>query len=206
MAATMITVGGTHESMPTPRPWMTTVAAPVLPRSVIDRTGAKSNEVKYSVTLPIIMPATRPMMTQPNDFISSSHAQMPAAAPTKRKPARYMPFSRAHMRPAMLVFLPLLPVSLVDTAKQPIIEQTIPEADRKNGRRILSDDLSCAPRVAAAMIDPTYDSKRSAPMPATSPTLSPTLSAITAGLCGSSSSIPASSLPTRSAPTSAALV
>ena len=27
---------------------------------------------------------------------------------------------------------------------------------------------------AAAMMDPTYDSKRSAPMPATSPTLSPT--------------------------------
>ena len=58
--------------------------------------------------------------------------------------------------------------------------------------------------VAAAMIEPTYDSKRSAPMPATSPTLSPTLSAITAGLCGSSSSMPASTLPTRSAPTSAA--
>lgn len=43
-------------------------------------------------------------------------------------------------------------------------------------------------------------------MPATSPTLSPTLSAITAGLRGSSSGIPASTLPTRSAPTSAALV
>ena len=43
-------------------------------------------------------------------------------------------------------------------------------------------------------------------MPATSPTLSPTLSAITAGLRGSSSGIPASTLPTRSAPMSAALV
>src|SRR6202020_843960 len=39
-------------------------------------------------------------------------------------------------------------------------------------------------------------------MPAQSPTLSPTLSAITAGLRGSSSGIPASTLPTRSAPTS----
>ena len=46
----------------------------------------------------------------------------------------------------------------------------------------------------------------SAPIPATSPTLSPTLSAITAGLRGSSSGIPASTFPTRSAPTSAALV
>ena len=46
----------------------------------------------------------------------------------------------------------------------------------------------------------------SEPMPATSPTLSPTLSAITPGLRGSSSGMPASSLPTRSAPTSALLV
>ena len=43
-------------------------------------------------------------------------------------------------------------------------------------------------------------------MPATSPTLSPTLSAIQAGFLGSSSGIPASTLPTRSAPTSAAFV
>ena len=43
-------------------------------------------------------------------------------------------------------------------------------------------------------------------MPAQSPTLSPTLSAIVAGLRGSSSGIPASTLPTKSAPTSAALV
>ena len=43
-------------------------------------------------------------------------------------------------------------------------------------------------------------------MPATSPTLSPTLSAIVAGLRASSSGIECSTLPTRSAPTSAALV
>ena len=43
-------------------------------------------------------------------------------------------------------------------------------------------------------------------MPAQSPTLSPTLSAMVAGLRGSSSGMPASTLPTRSAPTSAALV
>src|ERR1700722_140639 len=43
-------------------------------------------------------------------------------------------------------------------------------------------------------------------MPAQSPTLSPTLSAMTAGLRGSSSGMPASTLPTRSAPTSAPLV
>src|SRR6056297_1441904 len=66
--------------------------------------------------------------------------------------------------------------------------------------------LEETPRVMAAIIDPTYDSKRSAPIPATSPTLSPTLSAITAGFLGSSSGIPASTFPTRSAPTSAAFV
>ena len=58
-----------------------------------------------------------------------------------------------------------------------------------------------APTFSAAV-----DSKRSAPLPAQSPTLSPTRSAITAGFLGSSSGIPASTLPTRSAPTSAALV
>ena len=46
----------------------------------------------------------------------------------------------------------------------------------------------------------------SEPIPATSPTLSPTLSAITPGFLGSSSGIPASTFPTRSAPTSALLV
>ena len=57
-----------------------------------------------------------------------------------------------------------------------------------------------------AMIEPTYDSKISAPIPAISPTLSPTLSAIVAGFRGSSSGIPASTLPTKSAPTSADFV
>ena len=57
-----------------------------------------------------------------------------------------------------------------------------------------------------AIIEPQYDSKISEPIPATSPTLSPTLSAITPGFLGSSSGIPASTLPTRSAPTSALLV
>ena len=57
-----------------------------------------------------------------------------------------------------------------------------------------------------AIIEPQYDSKISEPIPAMSPTLSPTLSAITPGLRGSSSGMPASILPTKSAPTSALLV
>ena len=62
------------------------------------------------------------------------------------------------------------------------------------------------PRMMLATRTTPKDSKRSDAMPAQSPTLSPTLSAIVAGLRGSSSGIPASTLPTRSAPTSAALV
>ena len=67
-------------------------------------------------------------------------------------------------------------------------------------------DVMEAANAIDAIIDPQYDSKISEPIPATSPTLSPTLSAITPGFLGSSSGIPASTLPTRSAPTSALLV
>ena len=65
---------------------------------------------------------------------------------------------------------------------------------------------SVNPKTIAATVVTAYVSKRSAAMPAQSPTLSPTLSAMTAGFRGSSSGIPASTLPTRSAPTSAAFV
>ena len=63
-----------------------------------------------------------------------------------------------------------------------------------------------APITIAAHVDSATEPKRSAPIPAISPTLSPTLSAITAGLRGSSSGMPASTFPTKSAPTSAAFV
>ena len=65
---------------------------------------------------------------------------------------------------------------------------------------------ACEPRISAATSVTAYDSKRSAAMPAQSPTLSPTLSAMVAALRGSSSGMFCSTLPTRSAPTSAALV
>ena len=40
IAMTSTSVGGTHEIMPTPRPWITTVAGPVAPRSLMLTTGA----------------------------------------------------------------------------------------------------------------------------------------------------------------------
>ena len=98
----------------------------------------------------------------------------------------------------------------------PIIEQTRPSDASARGRNISS--LLFPPNISkattesvdaiaiVAIIEPQYDSKISEPIPAISPTLSPTLSAITAGLRGSSSGIPASSFPTRSAPTSALFV
>ena len=61
-------------------------------------------------------------------------------------------------------------------------------------------------RSIAAKRVTTYVSYKSAPIPAQSPTLSPTLSAMVAGFRGSSSGIPFSTFPTKSAPTSAALV
>lgn len=58
----------------------------------------------------------------------------------------------------------------------------------------------------AAHVDSANEPNRSAPIPAISPTLSPTLSAIVAGFYGLSSGKSSSIFPTKSAPTSAALV
>ena len=88
----------------------------------------------------------------------------------------------------------------------PIIDAIKPVDASARGSIIMSS----LPKVYAiaidAIIEPQYDSNISDPIPATSPTLSPTLSAITPGFLGSSSGIPASILPTRSAPTSALFV
>lgn len=62
------------------------------------------------------------------------------------------------------------------------------------------------PKIIADIISADIDSNKSAHWPAQSPTLSPTRSAITAGFRGSSSGMPSSTFPMRSAPTSAALV
>src|SRR2546421_3761616 len=103
-------------------------------------------------------------------------------------------------------------VPLARTAYTPTIEASTPMARAISGKRTPRAGFSPIERNAAypRMIEATrvtsYDSNRSAAMPAQSPTLSPTLSAMVAGLRGSSSGMPASTLPTRSAPTSAALV
>ena len=88
----------------------------------------------------------------------------------------------------------------------PKIDASKPSEARARGRAINPLSSNVAAIAIEAIMEPQYDSKISDPMPATSPTLSPTLSAITPGFLGSSSGIPASTLPTKSAPTSALLV
>ncbi len=98
------------------------------------------------------------------------------------------------------------PPSFVLTKNVPKIETKIPAAAKNKGKKTKLFSPAVAAKTIAPIIEPTYDSNKSAPIPATSPTLSPTLSAIVAGFLGSSSGIPASTFPTKSAPTSAALV
>ena len=83
----------------------------------------------------------------------------------------------------------------------------IPTADTQTGKRRASHSVMLElPMTRAAQVASAKLPKRSLPIPATSPTLSPTLSAMVAGLRGSSSGMPWTTFPTRSAPTSAALV
>jgi len=228
MAATMSTVGTTVPIMPTPRPWMTTVAGPVLPDLVMFCVGRRVYDVVYSVNQPMRMPATRPMAMHekilPAMSLSSKSAkQQPHEAPRPRTPARRMAWSIEcrSLVSTSLFFSRFSSIeapsrsgrtALVLTKNMPTIEQSMPVPATQKGRAIADAVISSEPAnwvVASAhvaMIEPTNDSKRSAPMPATSPTLSPTLSAMTAALLGWSSGMPASTLPTRSAPTSAALV
>ena len=104
------------------------------------------------------------------------------------------------------------------TRNMPIMEAIMPPAAISMGRNQAvaisgtsdlprtTEEAAIIPRVMVAIMESTYDSNRSAPMPAVSPTLSPTKSAITAAFLGSSSGIPCSTFPTISAPVSAALV
>ena len=81
-----------------------------------------------------------------------------------------------------------------------------PIAGTISGKTRPASPKAALPRISEATRVTAYDSNRSAAMPAQSPTLSPTLSAMVAALRGSSSGMFCSTLPTRSAPTSAALV
>ena len=158
------------------------------------------------MTCPTTIPTTT---TQKRSNPRASCEFMYSPVPIKASPpAPNIPYRRVQSN------LPISALSPVRTRNIPRIDEIIPIPAITIGNTALGssreyDAPAVSPRKAremVAMIEPTYDSKRSAPIPATSPTLSPTLSAITAGLRGSSSSSPASTLPTKSAPTSAAFV
>merc|ERR1719487_1726961 len=152
IAQTRTTIVGTHEIMPTPNPWMVTVAGPVAPLALILFTGAKSKDVKYSVILPIIMPHAKPIRTQMYaPHIPPSRWQQAAAKPKKRTPASMVPFSNAHMSAPKFEFQPS-PFSLVLTAMVPIMAATTPQAESQKGKAI---SLSLLANVAAAMMEPT---------------------------------------------------
>ena len=156
---------------------------------------------------PTISPTTteQPIMCQ---FSSPSAHRIRNVATTIRAELRFVP------TPIALMSCFMLASSRVRTQNIPIIDRIIPTAAISMGAitalNCISTSPPCmnaaAPSEAVASIEPQYDSYRSAPIPATSPTLSPTLSAIVAGLRGSSSGMFSSTFPTRSAPTSAALV
>ena len=82
------------------------------------------------------------------------------------------------------------PPSFTFTNSVPIIDITIPKAAITKGRKTAPIPPATpgvtmkAPKTMVPIIEPTYDSNKSAPIPATSPTLSPTLSAIVAGFNG----------------------
>ena len=77
---------------------------------------------------------------------------------------------------------------------------------KKRAFGVVRSSYEVADTTRAAQVDSAREPKRSDPIPAISPTLSPTLSAIVPGLVISSSLRSLMTLPTRSAPTSAALV
>ena len=109
-------------------------------------------------------------------------------------------------KPRLIVARPLRSPGRGSVRKIPITAVSTPMAGTTSGKIRPSEPNAALPRISAATSVTAYDSKRSAAMPAQSPTLSPTLSAMVAALRASSSGMPASTLPTRSAPTSAALV
>ncbi len=94
------------------------------------------------------------------------------------------------------------------TNNEPMTDATTASEPMTSGNRMICSlpVNNSDPKSMTEMAETTYVSKRSAAIPAQSPTLSPTRSATTPALRGSSSGMPASTLPTMSVPTSAPLV
>ncbi len=154
-----------------------------------------SSEVKISDEKPMTVPASRPTMAAPQSLSSNWKIRLaPSVKSKNRAVVKYVP---------RLSALPRLLPSFTLEMKTPTMEANRPMAE---AMKMKGACLRSSARTSEAAMAATFESKRSAPIPATSPTLSPTLSAMTAGFLGSSSGMPSSTLPVKSAAMSAVLV
>ena len=197
-----------------------TVAAPVPELCPMSRTGLRLVSVKYPVSSWMALASTRPIRTAP----SASQRGLPAWC---RMAGSVMPLNWLNLagryvndamatptaeitaetkKPRLMAVMPLRSPLRGRTTKIPMTAVITPIAGTISGKTRPSSPKATLPRISAATSMTEYDSNRSAAMPAQSPTLSPTLSAMVAAFRGSSSGMPCSTFPTRSAPTSAALV
>ncbi len=196
------------------------MAGPVSEDLPMSLTGRRFVSVKYPVSCWIRAARTMPMVTAANASTRGSPpCPLTAASVTPSGPAyedgrwtrtatatRTREITAEMKKPRLMAVVPLRSARRGATAKMPITAVTTPIAGTISGKASPASPKAALPRMSAATSVTAYDSKRSAAMPAQSPTLSPTLSAMVAALRGSSSGMPCSTLPTRSAPTSAALV
>jgi len=140
-------------------PAIITVAGPVAAESAMRWVGLKPAEVKYSVALPMMMPASRPQtIAHQTPVPNSSTRMMKKEAITIRTELKLTP------RPRALSSCFWEAPSLVRTTKIPTIESSVPTAAITIGA---TTALSCraglprkaaAPRAAVARIEPAYDS------------------------------------------------
>src|SRR5207245_52145 len=189
MAIAMATTAHTVASRPTLMPESTVVAGPVRAASAISCTGAVSVDVKYSVRRLTNCASTKPATTaQKTRRLCTYHWATQNVPATVRTPAV--------RKPRLIGAMAERSLSVARTAYTPTIDARTPMARAITGKMTPSAgfrpiDLNAAkPRMIDATRVTSYDSKRSAAIPAQSPTLSPTLSAMVAAFRGSSPARP----------------
>ena len=164
--------------------------------------------------------AQTPPMTKPPTKVATAEVEQPAAGSGKQAKQRTVEDGQHVMSSAETSSCTLSTFSMSSSFAREDVgrEEEVTRQTRMPAPEMVSGNMSApqpaatiagdeAPTTSAAHVASPKEPKRSEPMPATSPTLSPTLSAMVPGLCGSSSGLRSSTtLPARSAPTSAALV
>src|SRR4029453_9384814 len=205
MTPAMIRIDQTVDPRPIAKPERIVVAGPGWVDLAISWTGLNFVSVKYCVRIWI----TPARVGRNSTAQGGPRTSMETGLVTKAAAAE---IAADRKKPRLIARIPCSSSLRGVTARMPMIEVITPTARTNSGNITPAmaptsvPANAAAPRISDATSVTSYDSNRSAAIPAQSPTLSPTLSAIVAALRGSSSGIPTSTLPTRSAPTSAALV